>query len=134
MKAIWTGDEAEYHGRFVDFDAIWSWPKPAQKPHPPILVGGGGPGTIDRVLDYGDGWIPIGARMQDLAGQLEELQKKAADAGRGRIPVSIFGAVPKPEAIEQLEKAGAERAIFWLPPAERDEVLPRLDRYAELLA
>src|SRR3954470_8601644 len=79
MEAIWTQDEASYHGRFVDFDRIWSWPKPAQRPHPPVLVGGGGPTVLDRVLAFGDGWF-----AQHRANPLErvdELRRRAAEAG-----------------------------------------------------
>jgi probable F420-dependent oxidoreductase len=56
MKAIWTQDEAEFHGAFVNFDRLWAWPKPVQRPHPPVLIGGNGPHTLKRVIDYGDGW------------------------------------------------------------------------------
>jgi probable F420-dependent oxidoreductase len=78
MKAIWADDNAEYHGKHVDFDPIWSWPKPVQRPHPPILVGGSGPTTFDRVLSYGDGWIPVNGRGAPMADQIAELQQRAA--------------------------------------------------------
>src|ERR687884_170253 len=92
MKAIWTSDEAEYHGRYVDFDPIWSWPKPLQEPHPPILVGGTGERVLDRVVAFGDGWLPN--RVDDpgaLNRRIEELSRRAERAGRGRIPVTVFG-------------------------------------------
>ncbi len=133
MKAIWTQDEAEFHGRFVNFDPLWSWPKPVQKPHPPILVGGDGPHTLQRVVEYGDGWMPILGRGQTpLSERIAELNRLAAEAGRDRIPVSVFGASPQAEVIQHHAELGVERCIFWLPPASREQVLPLLDSYAEL--
>ncbi len=133
MKTIWTEDEAEFHGRFVNFDPIWSWPKPAQKPHPPILVGGDGPRTLQRVVEYGDGWIPIPGRSEKpFSERIAELNRLAADAGRGRIPVSVYGAAPRREIIQQYVDLGVERCIFWLSCAPKERALPELDRYAEL--
>ena len=133
MKAIWTEDEAEFHGRFVDFDPVWSWPKPVQKPHPPIVVGGSGPHTLQRVVEYGDGWMPILGRDQaPLSERIAELNRLAAEAGRGDIPVSVYGAPTRPEVIEHYAEIGVERCVFFLPPAPAAEVLPLLDRHAEL--
>ncbi len=133
MKAIWTEDEAEFHGRFVDFDRVWSWPKPVQKPHPPIVVGGNGPHTLQRVVEYGDGWMPIPERDQTpLSQRIGELNRLAAEAGRGDIPVSVYGAPTRPEVIGHYAEIGVERCVFWLPPAPAEQVLPRLDRHAEL--
>jgi probable F420-dependent oxidoreductase len=133
MKEIWTQDSAEYHGQFVDFDPIWSWPKPAQSPHPPVLVGGDGPRTLDRVVEYGDGWMPIYGRNQtDFAAKVADLQERARAAGRGRIEVSIFGAIPRPEAVEGLAEGGVDRIVFVLPPVASADALPRLKRYAEV--
>ena len=131
MQQIWTTDAAEYHGELVDFDPIWQWPKPVQQPHPPVIIGGNGANTLQRVVRYGDGWMPIG-RGGDLTGRIEELNRLAAEAGRGRIPVTIFSAVPKAEAIDAYAEAGVERLLFHLPPAPRDEVLPLLEQRAEL--
>lgn len=131
MKEIWTKDAAEYHGEFVDFDAVWQWPKPIQKPYPPIIVGGDGPNTLQRVVRYGDGWMPIGRRA-DFKSRIAELNRLAAEAGRGPVSVTIFGAAPKPEVIETYAEAGIERALFNLPPASADEVLPMLEQHAEL--
>ena len=134
MKEIWTKDEAEYHGEFVDFDPIWSWPKPVQKPHPPILVGGDGPHTLKRVIEYGDGWIPIGGfrTPESLQRRIEELQRLAADAGRGPIPVTLFGAPMRKEQLEAYAAIGVERCVFFMPPAAAEVVLPRLKHAASV--
>jgi probable F420-dependent oxidoreductase len=134
MKEIWTKDEAEFHGEFVNFDKIWSYPKPVQKPHPPILMGGDGPTTFDRVLAFCDGWIPLGRRPSDMAEKIATLRKRAQNAGRDpqTISVSIFGVKPERGAIEGFGRAGAERVIFMLPSGGRDVVLPLLDAHATL--
>jgi len=132
MKAIWTQENAEFHGRYVNFDPIWQWPKPVQKPHPPIVVGGNGPGTLDRVIEYGDEWMPIAGRGPDLAPRIQELQEKAKAAGRGRIPVSIFGAPPRPDLVETYRQIGVDRVIFRLPSAEPEVVLEELRKAAEV--
>ena len=133
MKAIWTDDEAEYHGEFVDFDPIWSWPKPVQKPHPPIYVGGDGEHTFKRVISYGDVWMPIPGRGQTpLGDRITELNQLASDAGRGPIPVTVYGAIPKPEIINHYAEIGVERCVFWLPAVPKDEAIQQLDRYVEV--
>jgi probable F420-dependent oxidoreductase len=135
MKAIWTQDEAEYHGEFVDFDPVWSWPKPVQRPHPPVIVGGGGPRTLKRVVEYGDGWMPIPARGgRPLSEAIVELNSLAAAAGRGPIPVTVYGAPMRPEVLAHYAETGVERCVFWLPAASAEETLPLLDRAAELAA
>lgn len=134
MQRIWTADEASFHGELVDFDALWSWPKPVQRPHPPVLVGGDGPTVLDRVLEYGDGWLPLARDLDRLAGRVAELQRRAAEAGRGAIPVTFFGARAEEAFVERLAAAGVSRILFHLPPAGRDEVLPRIRRYGDLAA
>jgi probable F420-dependent oxidoreductase len=131
MKAIWTQDEAEYHGEHVDFDPIWSWPKPVQKPHPPVLVGGTGPKALDRVLRYGDVWMPNRIAEPDwLKGRIAELRDRA---GR-HVPVTYFGADATDEFVTGLVDAGVDRTLLQLPDAGADEVLPLVERYAELAA
>ncbi len=134
MKEIWTKDEPEFHGEFVKFDPIWSWPKPAQKPHPPIFLGNNTPNGRQRVVEYCDSWLPIAARAGDLAAGAADLRQRAEKAGRDSrsIPISVYAAKPEESAVREYAKAGAERAIFYLPSAGRDEVLPILDRYAKL--
>jgi probable F420-dependent oxidoreductase len=135
MKAIWTEDEASYHGRHVDFERIWSWPKPVQQPHPPIWIGGTGPRVLDRVIAYGDGWFPNMRDLDELGPRVAELQRRAADAGRDRIPVTYFGLRhPDDEKLAKLAAAGVDRVLLMLPPAGADETLPRLERYAALAA
>ena len=133
MKAIWANDEAAYHGEIVDFDPIWQWPKPVQRPHPPVLIGGDGPNTLRRVARYGDGWMPIDGRGRDNFGaRIAELNELAAEAGRGPLPVSLFGVGSDPARIEAHAKAGVERVVFALPPAPADVVLPKLAARARL--
>ena len=135
MKAIWTQDEAEYHGRFADFDPIWSWPKPVQKPHPPVLVGGVGEKVLDRVVAYGDGWIPNRVKSpEELAPRIEELQKRAEAAGREPIPVTVFGAKPEVRLLERLKAAGVTRSLFYVRPEEPSEVERQLDELAKVAA
>jgi probable F420-dependent oxidoreductase len=134
MKEIWTKDEAEYHGKYVNFDPIWSWPKPVQKPHPPILIGGAGAHTLDRVLDYGDEWMPIAGRGGDVLGaKIAELQERAKAKGRGPIPVSLFGCPAMPEYIEKMESIGVTRCIFGLRPETAETVIPFMKRCAEVV-
>jgi probable F420-dependent oxidoreductase len=130
MKAIWTEDEAEYHGEHVNFDPIWCWPKPVQKPHPPVLVGGTGKKVLDRVLAYGDEWMPNRVTDPEALGtRIEELRERA---GR-RVPVSVFGAKPDPGFLERLAAVGVDRAHLYLKPQEPEAVERQLDEYTKLL-
>ncbi len=135
MKVIWSDEAAEYHGEFVNFDPIWSYPKPAQKPHPPILMGTLSEQGLNRVVRYCDGWIPVGLMLKDLPAAVRDLRARAEQAGRKpqEVPVSIFGAAAKEAALQQYQELGVERTVFGLPPAERDKVLPLLDQYAAMI-
>jgi len=132
MVAIWTHDEAEYHGERVDFDPIYMWPKPVQKPYPPIHVGGAFPAAARRAVRYGDGWLPIGGRDDDLPTQVPEFRRMAREAGRdaAALEVSVFGVVPKEKVVARYRDAGVDRIVIGLPPAGRDTVLPILDSCA----
>ncbi len=136
MKEIWTREEAEFHGEFVSFDRIWSYPKPVQRPHPPVLLAGESEHTRRRVVEIGDGWFPRGrAGDQVILEGLADLQARAAQAGRDMrtISVSVFGARPDAATLERYAAAGVTRAIFRLPSEGRDSVLPLLDQYAGLI-
>jgi probable F420-dependent oxidoreductase len=123
MKAIWTQDEASYHGEHVSFEPLWSWPKPAQKPHPPVLVGGNGRKVLDRVLAYGDEWFPNGFRDEErFIDRLGQLRRRAQDADRDPIPVTLQLAPTDPAALERLEQAGVTRCVWYLPSGGADEV------------
>jgi probable F420-dependent oxidoreductase len=128
MKAIWTQDDAEYHGDLVNFDPIWSWPKPVQKPHPPILLGGSGPKALERVIRYADGWMP---NRGEVLERLPELRRLAEEAGRGPLPVSTYPRTD-PAELERLQEAGVDRAIYYVPSDDRDSAFRRLEKITEL--
>ena len=134
MKTIWTEEEAEFHGEFVDFDPIWSYPKPVQKPHPPLLLGGETKYTMKRIVDFADGWFPR-PRSFDPAEGMAHLAQIAAEADRDMSTISctVFGAKPDRETLDRYANAGIDRVLFGLPPAGRDVVLPKLDEYAKLI-
>ena len=129
VKAIWTQEEAEYHGDMEDFGPIWSWPKPVQKPHPPVLLGGSGPKILERVVRYADGWMP---NRGNAIERIPELQEMARAAGRGHIPVTYY---PKPTAseIERVANAGVDRCIYYVPPDGRDSALSKLEELSRMI-
>jgi probable F420-dependent oxidoreductase len=135
MKEIWTRDEAEYHGKFVNFDKIWSYPKPVQRPHPPILMGGSGSHARQRAVDFDGHWMPIAGR-DPIEGDIADLRRRAERSGRdpNTVSVSLFGARPDEGRLAALRDQGVARVLFTLPPAGRDRVLPLLDQYAGLAA
>ena len=139
MKEIWTQDEAEFHGRYVSFDKIWSYPKPVQKPHPPIIMGGDGPTTFDRVVEYCDGWMPISGRQTEgpsLGEKIATLKRRVEDAGRDpdSITISSFNTRPSAETVQRMESDGVNRVVFSLPSAERDVVVPLIDEWAKFIS
>jgi probable F420-dependent oxidoreductase len=131
MQKLWTEKQAEYHGELVDFGPSFAWPKPVQKPWPPIHVGGGWPIGARRAVRFGDGWIPVG--MPDVAAaKLPELRRMAEEAGRdaSRLEVSIYSAPTEAAALARLRDAGIARAVFFVPSEPAGNVLPLLDRLA----
>ena len=136
MKEIWTKDEAEYHGEFVNFDPIWSYPKPLQQPHPPILLGAHTPSGLNRVANYCDGWIPIGPMIPDLKASISDLQARAEKFGRqpSELGVSAFMAPAEDAVLGQYQELGIERSIFAVPSDTREKVLPLLDNYATFIS
>ena len=135
LRKIWTEDEPGFHGEHVEFDPVWSYPKPAQDPHPPIILGGGTKYTRQRVVDHADGWLPIEISADAVRKGVEDLWRRAEEAGRDRstLSVSIFGAEPTRENLDAYEAVGVERVLFRMPSKGRDDLLPRLDRWQHLI-
>jgi probable F420-dependent oxidoreductase len=134
MKALWTQDEAAFDGEFVHIPPSWSWPKPVQQPHPPIYLGGtAGPTVFRHVIEWADGWMPIGGG--GLTAALPQLRHAAEDAGRDpdSIRIMVFGAQPEPGRLDHYRQLGVTRTILMLPPAAADVVLPLLDDWTKLL-
>jgi probable F420-dependent oxidoreductase len=129
MKEIWRDDEASYSGKHVSFERIWSWPKPAQRPHPPILVGGSGPTVLDRVLSFGDAWFPNHA-PDGILDRAAELRSRADRP----IDVMIMGVPADPAVLERYERAGCTRVVHWLPSYGRGPVEQALGRWESAIA
>lgn len=135
MKKIWTEDEPEYHGELVSFDPIWSWPKPVQRPHPPVLLGSKTALARQRVVDSYDGWIPIGISTQELSDGIADLRARATNAGRDpdSLQVSFFWPRTDADVLKRLRDMGVARVVLAVPATtEQERVLGRLDRYAAL--
>ena len=135
IKTLWRDEEPAFFGEFVQFDAVWSYPKPIQRPNPPILIGGESVHTLRRVVEYGDGWFPRARRGFDATAERARLQRVADEAGRdmATLSISVFGAPADQATLAGYREAGIERAVLALPSADADTLLPRLDRYAALL-
>ncbi len=137
MKAIWTQSKAEYHGEFVNFDPMMAWPKPVQKPHPPVIVGGAFPYSARRAIRYGDGWIPQAARggYSEIADMIPRFREMAAEAGRDPKSIEITVWFPKPDAdlMQRYADLGVARVVFNLESEKADKVMPVIDSLAGLL-
>jgi alkanesulfonate monooxygenase SsuD/methylene tetrahydromethanopterin reductase-like flavin-dependent oxidoreductase (luciferase family) len=137
MREIWTKSKPEYHGKFVDFPPMMTWPKPVQKPYPPVLVGGAFPYAARRAIAYGDGWIPHARRPAygEVLSLLPEFHKMVREAGRdpASLPITVFGVAQDLDLIRRYRDAGVARLVFTLPADKADAVLPVLDRCAELM-
>jgi probable F420-dependent oxidoreductase len=135
MKALWTQEEASFHGEFVNFDPVWSWPKPAQRPHPPILLGGESDYTLRRIVDYCDGWIPRPVGDFTPKGARERLRRMAEAKGRDpkSLIISVFRAPAEKTVLAEYREAGIDEALLEIPDLGRDEILQLLDRYEPLV-
>jgi probable F420-dependent oxidoreductase len=137
MKAIWTETKPEYHGEIVDFPPMMTWPKPVQKPHPPIIVGGMYPHAARRALRYGDGWIPHSRRPQyeDVTDFLPHFRQMAAEAGRdpAEVPITVWGIGEDLDRMQRYRDQGVARVVVSLPSEPAAKILPTLDRWAELI-
>ena len=138
MQAIWSHPRAEYHGEMVNFDPIFAWPKPVQRPYPPILVGGAFPYGARRAIRYGNGWMPHRARPQyeNVVDLLPQFHALVAQSGRdlAGLPVTVWGAKPDLDGLKRDRDAGVVRVIVTLPSAGMDDILPRINRWAEIIA
>jgi probable F420-dependent oxidoreductase len=136
MKALWTQEQAAFHGEMVNFDPVWLYPKPAQKPHPPILLGGSSDYTVKRVVEFCDGWMPIGRGGFNAKEGMERLRRAAAAAGRdfSTLSLTVFGAPADEAVLAEYRAAGVARAVLAIPDLTRDEILRVVDQYARLAA
>jgi probable F420-dependent oxidoreductase len=136
MKTIWANEEPEYHGEFVNFEKMKQWPKPFQKPHPPIIVGGRLEYAAKRAFRYGDGWIPRDDWLEtDGVESIHKFRKMAADAGRdpASLPISIFRTPDSLDRLKLCQDVGIDRVVFSLPAEKEDKIMPILDRWSELM-
>ncbi len=137
MKAIWTQSKAEYHGEFVNFDPMMTWPKPVQKPHPPVIVGGAFPYSARSAIRYGDGWIPQASRgaYAEIADMIPEFRKMATEAGRDAEKIEITVWFPKKDAdlMKRYQDLGVSRVVFNLESEKADTILPVIDGWAGLM-
>src|SRR5579871_777714 len=135
MKVIWTQSKAEYHGEFVNFDPMMTWPKPVQKPYPPVIVGGAFPYGARRAIRYGDGWVPHASRPEygDVSDFLPEFHKMVREAGRdpASLPLTMFRVVEELDKLKHYRDIGIARVVITLPSAGADQVVPLLDQWAE---
>jgi alkanesulfonate monooxygenase SsuD/methylene tetrahydromethanopterin reductase-like flavin-dependent oxidoreductase (luciferase family) len=137
MKAIWTEPKAEYHGEFVNFEPMMAWPKPVQKPHPPIIVGGAFPHGARRALRYGNGWMPHRTRTQyaDVQALLPKFREMAAEAGRdlASVPITIWGGKENLDLLKRDRDDGVSRVVVSFDSGKADTILLELDRWATLI-
>ena len=135
MKVIWENDKAEYHGKFVNFDEMITRPKPVQKPHPPIVVGGGFPHGARRAIALGDEWMPVGGRDGDVVELRSRVRQMAAESGRepDSLGISVYGSPTDLAQSKRFADNGITRSVFRLPSKKADEILPILDEAANIM-
>lgn len=133
MREIWRSDEAEFHGEHIDFDPIWSWPKPTLPEGPPVWIGANSKWVFDRIADYADGWLPIGGLG---SGSMDRLKEALSKRNRNieDVDIALFGAFPDVENVKGRIAQGVDEIVFNLPSSSRDEILPILDRYMDVIA
>ncbi len=134
MKTLWTDDEAEFRGEILSLEPSWAWPKPVQRPHPPLIMGAAaGPRTVADMVEFCDGWMPLATRM-DIVSDVAKVRQAVADSGRdpAAFEVTAYGA--RPESVEALAAAGVDRAVFNLRPVTEPETTKYLDRLSEELS
>jgi probable F420-dependent oxidoreductase len=136
MKALWTQEEAAFHGEMVNFDPVWLYPKPAQRPHPPILLGGSSDHTVKRVVEFCDGWLPIARPGFNPKEAVAQLRQAASAAGRdfSTLSISVFGAPADEAVLAEYREVGIDRAILAIPDRTRDEIMGVLDNYTRFVA
>lgn len=135
MKALWTEDEASFAGDFVHLEPSWAWPKPVQRPHPPVVMGGAaGPKTIAHIVEFCDGWMPIYGRY-DIVEAIGRLRNAAEDAGRdpATIEIGVFSAPAKPDRLEELRDAGVSRVVLFLPQESRDAAMAAIESHTQIV-
>lgn len=134
MRALWTQEEAEFHGEFVNFDPVWQYPKPLQKPHPPIFLGGETDYTLKRVVEFCDGWFPRPRSGWEPRSAVTRLHRAAVAAGRdpATLSITVFSAPSDRAALALYREAGIDRVLLEVPDLGRDEVLRVLDEKAPL--
>jgi alkanesulfonate monooxygenase SsuD/methylene tetrahydromethanopterin reductase-like flavin-dependent oxidoreductase (luciferase family) len=135
MKALWTQEEAEFHGEFVDFDPVWLYPKPKQRPHPPLFLGGESDHSLKRVVEFCDGWFPRTRGGFEPKAAVERLNKAAAAAGRDpkTLSITVFAAPADAARLAPYGEAGIGRVLLEVPDLSRDEILRVLDKNAALV-
>src|SRR5947209_16453340 len=135
MKAIWTENKPEYRGELVNFGPMMTWPKPVQKPHPPVIVGGAFPHAARRAVRYGNGWVPIAGRGGSLEDWLQPFKQMLAEAGRSLadVPITMFGVPLDADLVKRYQDMGVARVVAGCPPEPAEKTLPLLDRWAELI-
>ena len=136
MRKIWTETKPEYHGKFVDFNPMMTWPKPVQKPHPPILLGGETKYSLRRIVEFCDGWIPRGRGFADPQAEMARLKQFADEVGRemSTLSVTLFGTRPESSYIDECRAASVDRALFTLPSEGKATVLPLVDQFAQFIS
>ncbi|SED10623.1 LLM class F420-dependent oxidoreductase [Streptomyces melanosporofaciens] len=130
IRELWTKEKAEFHGEFVNFDPVFQWPKPVQRPHPPIYVGGAGDAAFRRIAELGDAWLANSGSPEELGPQIKRMREVA---GR-EVPVTMYAMPEDAKAIEGYQRVGVERVLFYLPTMPEAETLARLDAMSQIAA